>query len=76
MQLHVRSGTRLVLALAALLLTPACLAITQEDTSLSELGSHDGMYFFNGALRKTVPPNATSGSPDSVAAAAVGCGCR
>ena len=42
-----------------------------EDTGIAQLASHDGMLFFGGALRKTLPPNATAAS----AAAQAPCGC-
>ena len=54
---------------------PHCSAITQEDTPLDHLAAHDGMLLFNGAVRKTIPPQAPSGSPSSVAATATACAC-
>lgn len=73
MRMRVVGTAFAVLALAVSFLAP-CRAV-EEDTSLANLASHDGMIFFNGALRKTVPPNAPSGSPSAVAAAAVPCNC-
>lgn len=43
-----------------------------EGASLAELASHDGEIFFAGAVRKTIPPNATAVTPQS----AVPCPCR
>lgn len=63
------------LLLPAGLLAGPCLAeIAQgEDTSIQNLAWHDGMVIFNGALRKAIPPNATSAADP--AAVAVPCGC-
>lgn len=67
-----RCPARAGLALAALLLALAQPArAAQEDTPVSELAWHDGMLFFGGALRKTVPPNTTATGLD-VASQAVG----
>ena len=41
----------------------------QEDTPVNQLAWHDGMLFFNGAIRKTIPPNATAAGLDLVAQA-------
>lgn len=50
-----------------------------EDTSVQNLAWHDGMYFFNDALRMTVPPNATAqaaaSSPGGLRDASVPCFC-
>ncbi|KAL4421363.1 hypothetical protein ABPG75_010654 [Micractinium tetrahymenae] len=42
-----------------------------EGASLAEIASHDGEIFFAGAVRKTIPPNATAMTPQS----AVPCPC-
>lgn len=65
----------LALALVISAACPTCKAINVEDTSVGNLAAHDGMYLFNGALRKMVPPGAANGSPQQVAASAVPCNC-
>lgn len=60
--------------LLLLSLAPASLgqAVEGEGASLAELASHDGEIFFAGALRKTIPPNATAVTQQS----AVPCPCK
>jgi len=57
---------------AGLLPAPCgCDIVQGENTPVQALAWHDGMVIFNGALRKAIPPNATTASPD----AAVPCAC-
>ncbi|GAB4817667.1 hypothetical protein N2152v2_004713 [Parachlorella kessleri] len=69
--MRLNGGVLLMICLAGLLFR--CHG-AQEDTPVNQLAWHDGMLFFNGAIRKSIPPNATVAGLD-VAAQAVPCAC-